>query len=84
MAVHLSKERMIRYNLFVGVRETQNMPSVDYYIQAFFTSNNTLVLAGYHAGLPEPIRYNIPTPAHYCPVRDLKPIEDLVKMMLNS
>lgn len=79
----LPKERMLRLNLLIGVRDSEEMPPADLYIQAFFTHNNTVILSGYHEGLPEPIRYNIPTPAHYCPVRDLKPISDLVQMVLS-
>ena len=80
----LPKERMIRYNLFIGVRETSDtIPPADFYIQAFYTPQNTLVLAGYHEGLPEPIKYDIPTPAHFCPVRDLKPISELVRLILS-
>lgn len=79
----LPKERIIRYNLFVGVRETSDtIPPANLYIQAFFTPQNTLVLAGYHEGLPDQIRYNIPTPAHFCPVRELKPISELVRLIL--
>ena len=79
----LTKERMLRYNLFIGVRETSDtIPPADVYIQAFYTPQNTLVLAGYHEGLPEPIKYDIPTPAHFCPVRDLKPISELVRLLL--
>ena len=80
----LRKERMIGYNLFVGVRETSDtIPPADFYIQAFFTPNNTVILAGYHEGLPEPIKYDIPTPAHFCPVRNLEPISDLVNLLLS-
>ena len=61
----LIKQRIVNYNLFVGVRETEEIPPADLYIQAFFTPDNTLVLAGYHIGLPKQIRYNIPTPAHF-------------------
>ena len=80
----LSKEEMIRHNLFVGVRETSDtIPPADFYIQAFFTPDNTLVLAGYHEGLPEQIRRDIPTPAHFCPVSNLKPILELVQLLLS-
>ena len=80
----VSKERMMGLNLLVGVRETSDtIPLADFYIQAFFTLNNAVVLSGYHEGLPEQIRTkNMPTPAHYCPVRDLKPISELVKLLL--
>lgn len=80
----LTKEKMINHNLFIGVRETETIPPADFYIQAFFTLNNTLVLAGYHEGLPEWIREDIPTPAHTCPVRDLKPISELVRLLLST
>ena len=80
----LTKERMLGYNLFVGVRETERIPPADFYIQAFFTPDNSVILAGYHEGLPEEIRDDIPTPAHFCPVRNLKPIAELVSLLLNT
>ena len=79
----IPKETMLRFNLFVGVRETETVAPADFYIQAFFTPDNTLVLAGYHIGLPEQIRHDIPTPAHTCPVRELKPISELEELLLS-
>ena len=78
----LRKQQMINYNLFIGVREDETIPPADFYIQAFFTFNDTLVLAGYHEGLPSQVRYNIPTPAHFCPVRNLEPIRTLTELLL--
>ena len=78
------KESIIGLNLLVGVRETSDtIPPADFYIQAFFTPNNTVVLSGYHEGLPEYIRYNLPKAAHTCPVRNLKPISELVRLILS-
>ena len=81
----VTKQRMMELNLFIAIRDMEVMPPADFYIQAFFTKtpNNIVVLAGYHEGLPEPIKYGIPTPAHFCPVPDLKPISDLVKLLLS-
>ncbi len=79
----LIKERIINYNLFIGVRDMEILPPADFYIQEFFTPNNTIILAGYHKGLPKQIRYNIPTPAYACPVRDLKPISELIELLIN-
>ena len=80
----ITKQKMMKSNLFVGVRETKSIPSANFYIQAFFTSNNTVILAGYHEGLPKQIKYNIPTPAHFCPVKDLKPIKGLTELLLKE
>ena len=79
----VAKNRIVNLNLFIGVRETEIMPEADLYIQAFYTLRNTLILAGYHEGLPEQIRYDIPQPAHFCPVKNLKPISDLVRLILS-
>ena len=78
----LQKEQITSYNLFIGVREAESIPPADFYIQAFFTLNDTLILAGYHRGLPKQIRYNIPTPAHFCPVRNLEPMRTLIRLLL--
>ena len=57
---------------------TAIVPITDFYIQAFFTPepDNTVILAGCHESLPEQIRRDIPTPTHFCPVRNLKPISE--------
>ena len=78
----LTIEQMIRYNLFINVKEVRGKEPADYYIQAFFTPDNTIALAGCHQGLPEDIRYNIPEPAYACPVGDLEPIRILEELLL--
>jgi hypothetical protein len=80
----LTKEQMINYNLFVNVKEVRGKDPADFYIQAFFTPDDTIVLAGCHRGLPEYIRYNIPEPAHACPVGDLEPIAILEVLLLEA
>ena len=82
----VTKQRMMGLNLFIAIRDMEVMPPADFYIQSFFTQtpNNVVVLAGYHEGLPVPTKYNnIPTPAHFCPVPDLKPISELVELLLD-
>ena len=81
----VTKQRMMTLNLLIARRNMEVMPPADFYIQAFFTKtpNNIVVLAGYHEGLPEPIKHGIPTPAHSCPVPNLKPISDLVELLLS-
>ena len=79
----LVKQQMLNYNLFVNVNEVQGKDPADFYIQAFLTpGQHTIVLAGYHAGLPGNVRVDIPSPAHACPVRDLSPIQDLADILL--
>ena len=80
----LTKEQMINYNLFVNVKEVRGKDPADFYIQAFFTPDDTIVLAGCHRGLPGHIRYNIPEPAHACPVPDLEPISILEELLLET
>ena len=80
----VTKEAMMRLNLFVNVKEVQGKEPADYYIQAFFTPHNTIVLAGCHQGLPQQIRRNIPEPAHACPVPNLKPIRILEELLLET
>ena len=79
----LTRAQMMSYNLFVSVNEVRGREPAGLYIQAFLTSNNSIVLAGYHQGLPSQIRRNIPTPAHYCPVRQLRPIAELADLVLS-
>ena len=67
----VTKQRMMGLNLFVAIRDMEVMPPADFYIQAFFTQT------------PEPIKYGIPTPAHFCPVPDLKPISELEELLLS-
>ena len=80
----LTKNQMIGYNLFVNVKEVQGKDPADYYIQAFFTPDNTIVLAGCHQGLPQHIRRDIPEDAHACPVRNLMPIRILEALLLET
>ena len=80
----VTKEVMMRLNLFVNVKEVHGKTPADYYIQAFSTPDNTIVLAGCHQGLPENIRYNIPEPAYACPVSDLRPIRILEELLLET
>ena len=79
-----TKSEMMRLNLFVNVEEMQGKDEADFYIQAFFTPDGTIVLAGCHRGLPEYIRTDIPEPAHACPVRDLEPIAVLEALLLET
>ena len=82
---HLRKEQIIKYNLFVNVREVERRSkATDFYIQTFPTPNNTLILAGCHQGLPSQIRRDIPSPAYACPVPKLMPISILVDLLLGS
>lgn len=78
----LTIPQMLNYNLFVSRNEVQCKNAADYYIQAFFTPDDTIVLAGCHDGLPQNIRYNIPTPAYYCPVPELMPVAALIPILL--
>ena len=78
----LATGQMLNYNLFVNVHEVQGKTPADFYIQAFFTPTNTIVLAGYHAGLPPDVRSDIPTPAYACPVRQLSPVLELTDILL--
>lgn len=80
----LTKEEMSSYNLLVNVKEVQGKDPADFYIQAFFTPDNTIVLAGCHQGLPQNIRYNLPEPAYACPVPNLDPIAILVDLLLET
>lgn len=77
----LTAAQMMNYNLFVSVREMEGKEPADFYIQAFFTPDNHIVLAGYHQGLPEQVRRNIPTPAYTCPVSELLPIAELTDLL---
>ena len=79
-----TKAEMMRLNLFVNVKEVRGKDPADFYIQAFFTPDGTIVLAGCHRGLPEDIRRNIPEPAYACPVRDLEPIAILEALLLEA
>ena len=85
----LTKEKMVGYNLFVNVNEVKGKTPADYYIQAFFTPNNTIVLAGCHQGLPKDIKRkgidrNIRSDAYACPVRNLMPMTTLVDLLLET
>ena len=80
----LIKEQMSRYNLLVNAKEVQGKDPADFYIQAFFTPDNTIVLAGCHQGLPQHIRDDLPEPAHACPVPNLLPITILVDLLLEE
>ena len=74
----------MRYNLFISTREVQGRDPADFYIQAFFTPDKTIVLAGCHQGLPQQIRDDIPTPAHACRIPDLMPIAILEDLLLEA
>ena len=78
----LTKERIMNYNLFVNVKEVKDKVPADFYIQAFFTPNNTIVLAGCHQGLPQQIRDDIPEDAYACSVRNLESITILEALLL--
>ncbi|MDE0016054.1 MAG: hypothetical protein OXU51_07710 [Candidatus Poribacteria bacterium] len=79
-----TKAEMMRLNLLVNVNEARGKEEADFYIQAFFTPNGTIVLAGCHRGLPEHIGYRFPEPAHACPVGDLEPIAVLEELLLET
>ena len=81
---YLTKRQMMSYNLFVNEKEVQGKDPADYYIQTFFTPDNTIVLAGCHEGLPQDIRRDIPEDAHACPVRNLEPIRILEALLLET
>ena len=80
----LTKEKMGGYNLLVNVKEMQGKVPADFYIQAFFTPDNTIVLAGCHRGLPEYIKTDIPEDAYACLVRDLEPMAILEALLLET
>lgn len=80
----LTKDRMENYNLLVNVKEVGGKTPADFYIQAFFTPDNTIVLAGCHRGLPKYIKTDIPEDAHACPVPDLEPIRILEALLLET
>ena len=80
----LAKERMMNYNLFVSTKEVQGKDPADFYIQAFFTPDKKIVLAGCHPGLPQHIRDDLPTPAHACRIPDLMPIAILEDLLLEA
>lgn len=67
-------------NLLVNANEVATRPPSDLYVQAFFTTDDNIVLAGYHQGLP-PLNPNFPSPAHACPVPDLSPMAELRRMV---
>lgn len=82
--VPVTKQRMMELNFLIAVRDMEKMPPADFYIQAFFTLDERIVvLAGYHKGLPKDIGYKFPTPGYFCPVPKLEPISDLVELLLN-
>lgn len=80
----LTKDKMGGYNLLVNVKESQGKVPADFYIQAFFTPDNTIVLAGCHQGLPQQIRDDIPEDAYACPVPNLEPITILEELLLET
>ncbi len=77
----LTRPQMMNYNLFVSVNEMRGKTPADIYIQAFLTPYNSIVLAGYHPGLPGNVRRNLPTPAYACPVPQLSPIAELTDVL---
>jgi len=81
---YLIKTQIMRYNLFVSVRELEGKNPADFYVQTFLSPNNTLILAGCHQGLPSHIRKDIPTPAYACKVSNLMPISFLVDLLLDT
>ena len=78
----LLKEQISRYNLFIAKWNSDEILPAKFYIQAFFSQNNTIILAGYHEGLPNKITYKTHKPSYICPVKDLEPIKDLIDLLL--
>ena len=79
-----TKAQMMDLNLLVNLEEVKGKKPADFYIQAFFTPSNTIVLSGCHEGLPQHIGYNFPEPAHACLVRNLEPIRILEDLLLET
>ena len=84
-----TRARMLTLNLLVNVNEVKGKTPADYYIQAFFTPNNTIVLAGCHQGLPKDIKRkgidrNIRSDAYACRVSNLMPMTTLVDLLLGD
>ena len=80
----LVKRQMLNYNLLVNVKEVQDKTPADFYIQAFFTPDNTIILTGCHQGLPEYIKTNIPEDAYACLIRNLDPLTILEELLLET
>lgn len=76
----VSLQRIGELNLLVNANQVEGREISDYYVQAFFTPDGRIVLAGYHAGLP-PYNERFPSPAYACPVRDLRPMADLRRLL---
>ena len=76
----VTHERIGQLNLLVNANEIATREASDYYVQAFFTTDNEIVLAGFHEGLP-PYNERFPSPAYACRVPDLRPMAELRELV---
>lgn len=65
---------IFRLNLLVD--KTQSAKA-DIYIQSFILNDDSICLAGYNIGLPQKASDKFPQPAHYCPIKELQPMNNL-------
>lgn len=66
-------------NLFI---DQSQHALADVYVQVFLMENKEICLAGYHKGLPPKADW-MPKPAYACPVTELEPIHELLKLLSN-
>ena len=76
----VSLERIGQLNLLINANQAAGREVSDYYVQAFFTLDDQIVLAGYHEGLP-PYNPRFPSPAYACRVADLRPMAALRRLV---
>ena len=76
----VSLERIGQLNLLINAAQMEGREASDYYVQAFFTLDNQIVLAGYHEGLP-PYNPDFRSPAYACRVPNLRPMAELRQLV---
>ena len=69
----VTRQEIGRLNLLINERELAGREPSQLYVQTFFTTDDHIILAGYHRGLP-PLDETFNAPAYACPVRDLSPM----------
>ena len=81
----VQESRIPSFTLLVSQREVANRQAADLYVQVFLTTDNRLVLAGYHKGLPpRSTNPRFPSPPYACSVPDLLPMADLRQLVIRN
>lgn len=76
-----SYRECLSYRLLVDCEQGTN---ADIYVQCFVVGDScprSVILAGVHFGLPNRIDRALPKPAHYCPVKELRDMSVLERML---